>query len=136
ALTERQRQNMSQVHQAAKSATETLATSAANGRFSALQPLVLCAANDGSEPNPALIFSCCTRAQKLVFRACSKNSPTSQPKSCRSPKPRKVPFWFQKKKTDEIFAASDLVVFSAASVVNLCNETDIYQRGSKPPPYS
>jgi len=31
-------------------ATETLATSAANGRFSALRPLVLCAANDGSEP--------------------------------------------------------------------------------------
>ena len=35
---------------AAKSATETLATSAANGRFFALRPLVLCAANDGSEP--------------------------------------------------------------------------------------
>ena len=37
------------VHRSDLSATETLATSAANGRFSALQPLVLCAANDSSE---------------------------------------------------------------------------------------
>ena len=47
-----------------KSATETLATSAANGRFSALRRLVLCAANDGSEPNPAIAHSCCVRSRR------------------------------------------------------------------------
>jgi len=47
-------------------AAETLATSAATGRFSALRPLALCAANDGREPEAA---ECCGQSERLFLLA-------------------------------------------------------------------
>jgi hypothetical protein len=90
--------------------------------------------NEISPILPNFFLAVCTR-RNLFFRRVQKIA-LSCKKSSRSPKPMDAPFRLEGNKTDKIFAASDLVVFSAASEVNLCNKTDIYQRGSKPPSYS
>ena len=57
---------------ATKSATGTLAASAANDRFSALRPLVLCAANDGSA-EPTLKVRNFVTALRLVVNNTAKS---------------------------------------------------------------
>jgi hypothetical protein len=47
-----------------KSALCEFRHAAANGWFSALRPLVHCAANDGGEPSPAIVILCCGRSQR------------------------------------------------------------------------